>query len=320
MLTDKAITMCLLEILKEYSDCKHKMTMKEILSKMENDYALRPDRRTIYSAVATLIDLGYDISTYEDNGKGYCLDSRDFEPSEIILLTDAVYSFPFISDRQSDELIDKLQKQLSIHQRRSFKNLSVIRSEHKSLNKQLFLNIELLDEAITNKKQVSFTYLHYGLDKKLHPRRTKVYTVNPYSMVYMNEHYYLVCNLAGYPRISLYRIDFISDIAESDVPCEMKEDFRENSQEAIFAFTGKPEHISMICDKIILDDVIDKFGKDIQLYENDETTIKVNFTAPAKGIKFWALQYLPYVEVQKPEWIRQEIIDSVRANRYNKIK
>ena len=31
MLTDKAITMCLLEILKEYSDEEHQLTMKEIL-------------------------------------------------------------------------------------------------------------------------------------------------------------------------------------------------------------------------------------------------------------------------------------------------
>ncbi len=320
MLTEKAITMCLLEILKEYSDEAHEMTMKEILSKMESDYMLRPDRRTIYSAVATLMDFGYDISAYEDNGKGYFLRVRDFEQSEIIMLTDAVYSFPFVSAKYSDELIDKLQKQLSIHQRRKFKNLSVIRSDRKSLNAQVFLNIEKLDNAISQKKQVSFTYLHYGLDKKLHPRRTKPYTVNPYSMVYMNEHYYLVCNLVGYPNISLYRIDFICDIAVLDEVSEQRKEYRDNSDEAVFAFTGTSEHISIICDKIILDDVIDKFGKDIQLYENDEKTFTVNFTAPAKGVKFWALQYLSYAEVIEPKWVRDEIIDSVKANRYNLVE
>lgn len=320
MLTDKAITMCLLEILKEYSDSAHEMTMKEILSKMESDYMLKPDRRTIYNAVATLMDFGYDISTYEENGKGYFLREREFEQSEIIMLTDAVYAFPFVSGKQSDELIEKLQKQLSVHNRKKIKNLSVIRSEHKSLNNQVSLNIEQLDEAIANKKQVSFTYLRYGLDKKLHARREKPYIVNPYNMVYMNEHYYLVCNLVGYPRISLYRIDFISDIKILDEPREEREDFRENTDEAVFAFTGKPEHISMVCDKIILDDVIDKFGKDIQIYEKDENNVAVNFTAPAKGVKFWALQYLPYVEVLQPEWVREEVIDSVKANRYDLYK
>lgn len=320
MLTEKAITMCLLEILKEYSDEAHEMTMKEILSKMESDYMLSPDRRTIYSAVATLMDFGYDISTYDENGKGYFLRERDFEPSEIILLTDAVYSFPFVSGELSDRLIDKLQKQLSTHQRRKLKNLSVVRSGHKTHNQQLFYNIAILDEAITNKKQVSFTYLQYGLDKKLHPRRTKPYTVNPYAMVYMNEHYYLICNLVGYPRISFYRIDFISDIVVTEEPCEQRKDFHENSDDAVYAFAGTPEQISMVCDKIILDDVIDKFGKDIQLYENDEKTFTVNFTAPPKGVKFWALQYLPHVEILKPEWVRAEVVDSVKGNRYNELK
>ena len=151
MLTDKAITMCLLEILKEYSDEEHQLTMKEILSKMESNYGLRPDRRTIYSAVATLMDLGYDVSTYEDNGKGYCLRERDFEQSEVLLLADAVYSFPFISATQSKQLVDKLQKQVSTHQRKNHRNLSVVREEHKTLNKSVFYNIEEpqkpLDEA-----------------------------------------------------------------------------------------------------------------------------------------------------------------------------
>ena len=317
MLTDKAITMCLLEILKEYSDEEHQLTMKEILSKMESNYGLRPDRRTIYSAVATLMDLDYDVSTYEDNGKGYCLRGRDFEQSEVLLLADAVYSFPFISATQSKRLVDKLQKQLSTHQRKNHRNLSVVRDERKTLNTSVFYNIEEIDKAISDQKQVSFTYLEYGLDKQLHPRKKKSYTVNPYKMVYVNEHYYLVCNLAGYPDISFYRIDLIKNIEVLDTEREVKSNYKEATSDAIFAFAGTPEHISMICDKIILDDVIDKFGKYIQLYEKDEKSFVVNFTAPARGVKFWALQYLPYAEVTAPKWLREQIIDSVKANRYN---
>lgn len=87
MLTDKAITMCLLEFLEEYSDANHVMSMKEIPAKMESDYGLKPDRRTIYSGIATLLDFGYDISTYDENGKGYFLRERDFEPYEITMLS-----------------------------------------------------------------------------------------------------------------------------------------------------------------------------------------------------------------------------------------
>jgi predicted DNA-binding transcriptional regulator YafY len=96
MITDRGNTICLLEILKEFSDSEHILTMKEILLKMNLVYGINPDRRTVYSSIALLNDMGYDISDYEDNGKGYYLRSRDFEQSEVMLLADAVYSFPFI--------------------------------------------------------------------------------------------------------------------------------------------------------------------------------------------------------------------------------
>ena len=65
MLTEKAITICLLEVLREYSDENHILTMGEIVSKIDGRYGMKPDRRTIYSALETLIGLGYDISLYK---------------------------------------------------------------------------------------------------------------------------------------------------------------------------------------------------------------------------------------------------------------
>ena len=64
MLTEKAITICLLEVLREYSDENHILSMGEIVSKIDGRYGMKPDRRTIYSALETLIELGYDISLY----------------------------------------------------------------------------------------------------------------------------------------------------------------------------------------------------------------------------------------------------------------
>ncbi len=241
MITDRGNTICLLEILKEFSDSEHILTMKEILSKMNTVYGIKPDRRTVYSAVALLIDMGYEISTYEDNGKGYYLQSRDFEQSEVMLLTDAVYSFPFISAKQSEQLIEKLQKQLSSHQRKKYRHLTVARQEHKTDNRQVFLNLEILDEAITAKKQVSFTYLDYGLDKKLHPRREKLYIVNPYGLTFTNEHYYLICNYSGHEETSLYRLDLIKDLKQLETDIDRKPESKSEVADAVYAFSGKPE-------------------------------------------------------------------------------
>lgn len=317
MMTDRANAICLLEILREYSDEEHILAMRDLIQKMNALYDLKPDRRTVYSAISLLIDLGYDISMYEDNGIGYYLRNRDFEQSEILLLTDAVYSFPFIPAKQSEGLISKLQKQLSVHKRKQYRHLTVVRQEKKTNNRQVFLNIELLDEAIQEKKQVSFFYLQYGTDKMLHLRREKPYTVNPYGMVFMNEHYYLVCNLSGKPNTSLYRIDRIKDI--SILESEWNKPLENNSEvmNAVYAFSGKSEYIKMTCDMVILDDVIDQFGTGATIRSLDEKAFELTIKAPPRGVKFWALQYLPYAEVLEPAWLREEIIESVRANKYD---
>lgn len=121
MLTEKANAICLLEVLREYSDAEHILPMREIIGKMQSLYGIKIDRRTVYGAVALLIEIGYDISIYEDNGVGYYLRSRELEQSEVLLLTDAVYSFPFIPAKQTEQLVQKLQKQLSVHQRKRYR-------------------------------------------------------------------------------------------------------------------------------------------------------------------------------------------------------
>ncbi len=89
---------------------EHILPMREIIAKMQSLYGIKIDRRTVYGVVALLIELGYDISIYEDNGVGYYLRERELEQSEVLLLTDAVYSFPFIPARQTEQLVQKLQK------------------------------------------------------------------------------------------------------------------------------------------------------------------------------------------------------------------
>ena len=114
MLTERANAICLLRILQDYLDAEHILPMREIISKLRAVYDLTVDRRTVYSAVELLITLGYDISNFEDNGKGYYLQERAFEESEVRLLMDAVFSFPFISAKQTNDLVKKLQTQVSL--------------------------------------------------------------------------------------------------------------------------------------------------------------------------------------------------------------
>lgn len=316
MLTDRANAICLLRILTDYSDAEHILPMREIIAKLKAIYDLTVDRRTIYSAVELLTTLGYDISGFADNGVGYYLRERAFEASEIRLLTDAVYAFPFIPAKQTTDLVKKLQCQISIPLRKQYKHMNPIRSNRKTSNKAVFLNIELLEEALSQRVQIQFDYMQYGLDKQLQRRREKKYQVEPYTMVSANEHYYLICRYVGHDEISFYRIDLMQNIKLLQTPVEPNEGWRSAVEKSIYAFTGEPERICLRCKNYIISDMLDKFGMDIQIKPDGPEHFIASFIAAPFGLQFWALQYLPHVEVIEPAYLRNSIIEKLQHNAY----
>jgi hypothetical protein len=99
---NKTNILCILRILQEYSDEDHILPMRGIIAKMKAIYDVSIDRRTVYGMVEALNLLDFDISTYEENGVGYYLRTRIFEPSEVRLLTDRIYSICNSIRRRSD--------------------------------------------------------------------------------------------------------------------------------------------------------------------------------------------------------------------------
>ena len=152
MITDKSNMLCILKILEEYSDEDHILSAADIREKLRVLYGREPDRRTVYGAINALAGMGYDISSFDENGKGYYLRVREFDTADIRLLIDAVRSFEYISQKQTDELVEKLQSKMSVYDRKRYGASNIMRSDKKSLNSQVFLNIELLDQAINLKK------------------------------------------------------------------------------------------------------------------------------------------------------------------------
>ena len=316
MLTVKASALCTLLVLRDWSDESHILSMAALREKLSSIYGLELDRRTVYAAIDTLEDAGFDISGFEDNGIGYYLREREFDSAEVRLLIDAVYAFEYISPRQTDELVDKLKKLQSVYERKA--HAPIIRTDKKSPNQQVFLNIEILSEAIEKRKKVSFIYLDYDFDKKLKPRRSERYVVNPYSLICESERYYLVLISSGHSDPSFYRIDMMQDIRILDEPIDIspKDARLDSAKKVVYAHTGEPETIRLLCDKTVLRYVIERFGTDVTIIPKSQTSFEAVFKAAPEGLIYWALQYLQHVEVLAPESVREAVIAAIRNNRY----
>lgn len=317
-LTDKANTICLLKILEKYSDEDHLMSMHDIIGKFADDYGMKIDRRTVYSSIQTLQLLGYEISEYDKRRQGYYLMSRLFEPSEIRLMMDAVYSQKSIPQKQTADLIEKLQSICSVHQRKNFKHLFSAESEKKTQNRSVFFNIDSLDSAIAKKVKVDFIYMEYGLDKRLRPRRKERYVVSPYSMVCDNQNYYLLCIKEGKSELSYYRIDLMKDIRVLEAPIDFpasKVDIN-TARKTVYAFAGKPVDIVLRCKNSAIGGIIDEFGSGVRISSDDQEHFLARIKAAPQGVLYWTMQYLTDVEVLEPQSMREQAMAFIKGNSY----
>lgn len=103
MAEKKHIAFAILDILTTYTDEDHILTAREIMDLLKAKYNTEIERRTLYSNIDVLEQAGYVISKFDDNGKSYYLQEKQFDKAEILLLCNAIHASHFISKKQSVE-------------------------------------------------------------------------------------------------------------------------------------------------------------------------------------------------------------------------
>lgn len=177
----RLLVMNILDILNRYTDENHRLSQKEISDILKREYSMHADRKAIRRNLLNLIDCGYPIEYSETvrmipNSKtgepeesyiwsDFYLE-RNFTDGELRLLIDSLLFSKHIPYSQCKELVGKLEGLSNIYFSSRIKHIARM-PDDKANNKQIFLNIELLDEAISLSRKVSFHYLEYGTDKKL---------------------------------------------------------------------------------------------------------------------------------------------------------
>ena len=277
------------------------------------------DRKTISRSIDSLIDIGIDIVKLD--GGGCYLAERELEPSEVTFLIDAIFSSRALNQKQAKDLSKKLSQMLSIYQRDRFKYVHKSDEIVRTDNKQLFLNIDLISEAIEKGKQISFNYdRHYFADKKIAEQKEKEYIINPYFMVNNQGKYYLVCNYDYFDSIANYKVEQIKNvkILDTDIKsitklkgCENGLDKAKYINENIYMFSTNTITATIkIEDEYAVNYVYDWFGKDARVYSQDGVimaSVRVNELA----IIYWCLQYGESVELVSPVETRNKIKEIV---------
>ena len=314
----KMLNMLILDILEQYSDEDHHLTQLEIIRHLRAQYGMDCDRRSVKNNIDALKEMGYEIET---NNKGAFLAGRKFDNAELRLLIDSVLFSKGISQKRAKELIEKLKEMGGRHFSAKVKHVCNLPELQHTDNKQTMYALDALNDAIDQRKKVSFVYNSYGTDMKLHPRRQEPYIVNPYQIVANNGRYYLIGNYDKYDNVSHYRIDRMTSVCmldEKRKPMSDVTDFKngfslpKHMAEHIYMFSGKSVNVKMVAKKHLMNELVDWFGKDFKIRRELADEMLVEVKCNAEAMHFWALQYGPYVEVLEPAELREEIRESVR--------
>ena len=308
----------LADILKKKTDEEHYIAATEIvdeLSKLE----IPAERKSIYKDIDILREYGLDIiHTGSKNRGGYFLGAREFELAELRLLSDAVQAANFISQKKTNQLVEKIESFASENQAKILHSQVYVDNRPKCNNEEIYYTISLLDEAITEGVKVSFTYTRRKItDEFKTAKEDKAFTVSPYALIWSDDHYYLVCNNEKYNNLMHLRIDKIKKLQKTKATSRHfseVSDYRNNFDSADYAtklfnmYSGEPKPIELICDNKILEVILDRFGEHVKIQKYDEQHFLLKTNAiVSEGIIKWIVQFSGQIKVKAPKDLIYEV-------------
>ena len=266
----------LVKILSEETDEEHALSVQEIIRKL-NAYDVSADRKTLYHDFEELRTFGLDvISRRTQRSTVYYLGERTFQLAELKLLVDSVQSAKFISDRRSNELIEKLETLTSRGQARQLHRQVVLSGRVKTINEKIYYNVDDIHRAIGEDRQIRFQYFQWNLKKEPEPRHGgKVYQISPWALMWDDENYYLVGYDAEDDKIRHFRVDKMLSVSVTKKPRVGQQAFQDfdlprYTKHLFGMFGGEEARVTLVADNAMAGILIDRFGKEIPIIPLDD--------------------------------------------------
>jgi len=268
----KLTLLYILDYLERESDADHPVNADRLIAMLES-HRIKVERKTIYSDIAALQDYGADIVTRRGKNGGYFLASRIFELPELKLLIDAVQSSRFLTLRKSRELIDKLCRQCNRHEASLMHRDLLIDRRVKSMNETIYYNVDAIQDAISQNKQIRFRYFDWAMDGSRN-YRDRDYQASPYGLCQDNENCYLLAHSLRH-GVTHYRVDRMTDIdiiSDARIPCPelTGSNLTVHANQLFQMYSGESQKVKLRFHRSLINVVVDRFGQDTMMIPDGE--------------------------------------------------
>ncbi|WP_064091301.1 helix-turn-helix transcriptional regulator [Rossellomorea aquimaris] len=310
----------LMDILSSETDEDHELGLDDIILRFRQVYGsdVKLNKNSLKDDIDHLIKSGFDVTINQVKDglpKFYSHQYRLFELYELRMIIDAVVSAKFITKQETKQLISKIKKLTSDHEGKKLQNEIQIDSSIKSESPQIRLIIHDLHEAISERKIITFQYGRYDLDKKFNlSHKGRTYKVKPYALTWANDYYYLIAYYYEAKEIRHYRVDRLRNVEalEESFPYEYF-DVSKYVQSTFHMFAGNEEWIKIKFQNHLINVIIDKFGKDVEIMKAEDGYFVLSTKAlVSDGLINWILSFGNQAKIISPpsllEKVKQEVI------------
>lgn len=307
------------KMLYEQTGEEHYLTIAQIIDQLEKQYDISTTRGTVSDDIKALQEFGVEIEVEQSTQNRYYLIGRRFDLPELKALIDAVESARFIPKVKSSVLVAKLSSLASpFNASKLVRNVDV-ENRIKADNEKIYYIMEALNDAINDKKKVSFQYYTYNQNKeRIAKHDGEVYVFSPYKMIWNGDYYYVVGYSEKHSSIGSFRVDRIVTTPQllleeqHEPPSEFDLNIYLNSMFRMY--NGERKQIELICDNDLMDTIIDKFGKDVVVSTCDENSFSVDVTTSVGNVFYsWIFGFGGRVYINGPDDVKGEYARMVAA-------
>lgn len=314
----KLKTLRILQMLFEQTDRTHGLTTQEIVDNLAAQ-GIPAERKAIYRDIEILKQFGLAIEHPNDRWR---LTERPLQLEELIMLVDAVQSAPFLTEEITDELIGHIQQLASRDQRALLERRIDVPSRVKMQNQNVLENLDIIQQAMREKRKVAFKYFSYNMDKEKELRHDgHEYILTPIRLIYADEFYYMIvfsdhyADMEGHYAFNPYRVDRMVDVHVSDEPATKDPRIanyitEEHLSLSFGIYAAKKVPIELEFDQEAMNPIIDKFGVNAVIFKKKRGRARAYVKAPLSPQFYgWLLQLGPLVKLISPT----EAVDEFNA-------
>lgn len=298
----------LYQYLLQHTDPDHPESTVELMKMLKEQHDMKVSRNTISDDLTVLTNCDLQIEVIHSTQNKYYYDGLAFEEAEMKILIDAVSSSKFITERKSEQLINKLLTLVPPHSAMKLRRHVYASDRVKTDNERGYFIVDAINDAIEARRKISFLYTDYDMEKKLFTTNNgQPYTVSPYTLIWDGDYYYLRGYCDERDAMRTFRLDRLLEAPKllMDAALPKPDNYGiANYSRSVFRMydAEEPTKVTLLCKSSMMKILIDNFGVDVDTTSVGEDHFEAKVSVCTSPTFYsWVFGFNGSIKITAPE-------------------